>query len=316
LSELFTNKKLNADLRGLNTFITKGKNVMNYGIRNVTALFILFFVVSMLYNIQAQSQLTESSDTHPSEQNDTITIELPGLAENANKLEMILIEPGTFTMGSLANDPERHHYDWPQHEVTLSKPFYMGKFEVTQAQWEAVMGSESHKSKYRPRPDNPVEKVSWIHCQLFIRKLNQLGQGTFRLPTEAEWEYACRAGTGTRYFFGDTTNNADHYMWWSGNNFPEGTKEVGLKQPNPWGLYDMHGNVSEWCSDRFVKPYERAPFIDQQKSPSALSFILLLRNRPSRGGGFRSDAQGCRAAARFYEQSIDFHYSMGLRLVR
>ena len=277
---------------------------------------ILFHCDKESYDLQTKNPYSEVSDAKPITPGKTITIELPGLPEGAKKLEMVLIKPGTFTMGSSAEDPEHHKYEWPSHEVTISRPFYIGKYEVTQAQWEAVMGNESHHSKYRPGPDNPVEKVSWIYCQLFIRKINKLGQGTYRLPTEAEWEYACRAGTETRFFFGDTPDNADEYMWWSGNNNPKGTKEVGLKLPNPWELHDMHGNVWEWCSDRFEKPYKRDPFVDSQTAPSILSYVFLLRNRTSRGGSFGSSAQECRSTSRGYEQSVDFHYSMGLRLVR
>ena len=287
---------------------------MKYKIRSITPMFIVFIVLSMQNNWQTQSQPSESDNAHPPEAREIITIDLPGLPENVKKLEMILIEPGTFTMGSSAED--RHKYAWPPHNVTISRSFYIGKYEITQAQWEAVMGHDSHHSKYRPRPDNPVEKVSWIHCQLFIRKLNKLGQGTFRLPTEAEWEYACRAGTETRYFFGDSPENADRYIWWSGNNEPEGTKEVGLRQPNPWGLYDMLGNVTEWCADRFENPYDRGSFTDSQQSSSLLSILLPLRNRVSRGGAFGNSAEECSSTSRFYEQAIDYHYSMGVRIVR
>jgi formylglycine-generating enzyme required for sulfatase activity len=184
-----------------------------------------------------------------------ITINLPTLPKNAKELKMVLIQPGTFTMGSPKDERGRSDREWSPHKVTITKPFYMGVYEVTQAQWEAVMGKGSHRSKFRGRPDNPVEKVSWQACQKFIKRLNALGKGTFRLPTEAEWEFACRAGTNTRFSFGDALECADtkeeyckiadKHMWWSGNNGSDGTKEVGLKLPNPWGLYDMHGNVSE-----------------------------------------------------------------------
>jgi formylglycine-generating enzyme required for sulfatase activity len=234
-------------------------------------------------------------------------------------LDMVLIEPGTFMMGSSKEECGHSKFEWPLHEVTITKPFYIGKYEITQAQWEAVMGRRSHHSKFRGRLNNPVEKVSWWACQLFIRRLNALCQGTFRLPTEAEWEYACRAGTDTRFSFGDSVETADKYMWWSGNNYSKETKEVGLKKPNPWGLYDMHGNVSEWCSDLWKAPYERGPRKDPKgPTPSWFSKICPLSNHVNRGGSiyYGFGACECRSAARHYEQAIDYHYSIGLRLVR
>ncbi len=266
------------------------------------------------------------------EEQTTITVDLPGLSKDAKKLEMVLIKSGTFTMGSPKDERGRSDREWLPHKVTITKPFYMGKYEVTQAQWEAVMGRESHRSKFSGRQNNPVEKVSWRACQKFIKQLNALGEGTFRLPTEAEWEFACRAGTETQFSFGDVLECedigeayfeiADKYMWWSGNNNPYGTKEVSIKLPNPWGLYDMHGNVSEWCSDLWEAPYERGPQIDP-KGPSSgwLSRIWPLTNHVFRGGSiyygryFRGACE-CRSASRNYEQAFDFHYSLGFRLVK
>lgn len=245
-----------------------------------------------------------------------ITIQLPCLPEGAKKLEMVLIKPGSFTMGSSKKESGRRGFEWPwpPHKVTITRPFYMGIYEVTQAQWEAVMGH--NRSYFRGKPNNPVEKVTWRACQKFIKRLNALGQGTFRLPTEAEWEYACRAGAETQFSFGDSLEIADKYMWWKGNNDTNGTKEVGLKSPNPWGLYDMHGNVLEWCADRWELSTERGPQIDPQGPSSGLSFFFLFTNRVLRGGAFQSSAQECRSSFRGREQSIDFHYSLGFRLVR
>jgi RNA polymerase sigma factor (sigma-70 family) len=251
-----------------------------------------------------------------SEEQQMITIDLSRLPEDAQKLEMVLIKPGTFTMGSPREERGRSEDEWPPHKVTITKPFYMGKYEVTQAHWEAVMGSKSHRSKFRGRPNNPVEKVSWRACQKFIKRLNHLGEGTFRLPTEAEWEYACRAWTGTRFSFGDTLEDAGKYMWWSGNNTPDETKEVGLKSPNPWGLCDMHGNVLEWCSDRWEKPYARGPQIDPQGLAPGFFLFSFWTSHVYRGGSYRNDAQSCRSDYRSYEQSFDYHYSLGFRLVR
>jgi RNA polymerase sigma factor (sigma-70 family) len=253
----------------------------------------------------------------------SIAIDLPGLAGDAKKLEMVLIQPGTFTMGSPKGERGRSDKEWPPHKVTITRPFYIGKYEVTQAQWELVM--RSNRSKFRGNPNYPVEKVSWGACQKFIKRLNALGQGTFRLPTEAEWEYACRAGTETPFSFGnaagvaqreDYRQIADRYMWWQGNNEPNSTKEVGLKLPNSWGLHDMHGNVHEWCSDRWEPPHEREPQIDPQGPSSGARVLIFWTNRVFRGGCYSSGAEACRSAYRNYEQSFDYHYALGLRLVR
>jgi formylglycine-generating enzyme required for sulfatase activity len=296
----------------------------SHRLRETGLLMGLFVLAFILTGCEKDSQKTDSVQQTGSSYSDTsqesplgkkiIIVHLPGLPEDSKKMEMVLIKPGSFTMGSSEEEPGRSGSDWPLHEVTITKPFYIGKYEVTQAQWESVMGN--NPSSFRGRPDNPVEKVRWRTCQKFIKKLNSLGQGTFRLPTEAEWEYACRAGTMTRFSFGDSLENADQYMWWEGNNDPNGTKEVGLKLPNPWGLYDMHGNVQEWCEDRWHLPYERGPQINPQGPSSGSSFFFLWKNRVFRGGSFVSRAQDCRSSSRSREQSIDFHYSLGFRLVR
>lgn len=245
-----------------------------------------------------------------------ITVHLPGLPEDAKKLEMVLVKPGSFMMGSSKAEQGRKSWDrpWPSHKVTITKPFYIGKYEVTQAQWETLI--RKNRSYFRGKPNLPVEKVTWRACRKFIKRLNALGQGVFRLPTEAEWEYACRAGSEAQFSFGDSLEKADRYMWWKENNEAKGTKEVGLKMPNPWGLYDMHGNVQEWCSDRWRRAYERGPQTDPKGPSSGSTFFFLFTNRVFRGGSFESEAQDCSASRRSREQSIDFHYSLGFRLVR
>jgi formylglycine-generating enzyme required for sulfatase activity len=142
----------------------------------------------------------------------------------------------------------------PQHEVTISKPFYMGATEVTQAQYQAVMGT--NPSGYGGAT-NPVERVSWNDAAEFCRKLSEKIRQTVRLPTEAEWEYACRAGTETASSFGDSDADLGDYAWWRGNS-GDTTHPVAQKKPNAWGLYDMHGNVWEWCADWYGK-YPKGP---------------------------------------------------------
>ena len=258
-----------------------------------------------------------------------IRVYLPGLPEGAKPLEMIKIPAGTFTMGSPADERGRwvgDGYEWLPHEVTLTQGFYLGKYEVTQAQWETVMGSNPSMDSSEPQSggrygvgdDYPVYSVSWNDCQLFIERLNALGQGTFRLPTEAEWEYACRAGTETRFSFGDALECddvvvycglMDEYMWWGGNNDPYGTKAVGLKLPNPWGLYDMHGNIYEWCWDRWEYPSARGPQVDPQ-GPTSGSYRVI------RGGDWNLHAIYCRSAYRFGCIPDDRFRKHGARLLR
>ena len=173
----------------------------------------------------------------------TAMVILPSLLEGAKPLEIVLLPAGTFTMGSPTDEQDRES-DETQHVVTISQPFYIGAYEVTQAQWEALMGGNpSHNAG---NPNHPVENVSWNDCQDFILALNALVQGTFRLPTEAEWEYACRAGTTTRFYWGEDPQGA--YEWYFSNSGQQ-SQPVGQKLPNPWGLYDMGGNVLEWCLD-------------------------------------------------------------------
>ena len=183
---------------------------------------------------------------------------------NNLKLEMVLIPAGKFMMGSKMNpvDPfsnvkvdQPGMAELPQHEVTLTKPFYMGKYEVTQEQWFEIM--EKNPSEYKGRK-LPVTNVSWIDCQEFIKKLNEKTKGGYRLPTEAEWEYACRAGTTTAYSFGDkiTPKDANYYDSKLGKPVA-----VGSYKPNAFGLYDMHGNVWEWCEDLYGA-YSAAAVID------------------------------------------------------
>ena len=169
--------------------------------------------------------------------------------------------------------------------------------------------------------DIPVNNVSWIECQEFIEKINEMGLGTFRLPTEAEWEYACRAGTTTRFFYGDVLETDDleeyspiHdlYMWWCGNCVAEETPlPVGLKLPNPWGLYDIHGNVWEWCEDWWEKPWDCGPQVDPTGPETGTARVV-------RGGGALGYAQGCRSADRRCDFCTpDYQVPhIGFRLVR
>ena len=188
-----------------------------------------------------------TSPTPPATTNNPTPVELPE-SSNSIGMEFKLIPAGKFTMGS--NDGSDR--DKPAHQVTLTKPFKMGVHEVTQAQYEQVMKNNPSKVK---GADHPVVMVSWTDAMEFCRRLSELpaekaAGNVYRLPTEAEWEYACRAGTTTQFSFGDDESDLGDYAWYDDNSDGK-THPVGEKLPNAWGLYDMHGNVREWCQDRF-----------------------------------------------------------------
>ncbi|MDD2715051.1 MAG: SUMF1/EgtB/PvdO family nonheme iron enzyme [Candidatus Wallbacteria bacterium] len=227
-----------------------------------------------------------------------ITVSLTGEVS----MEFVRIPSGSLTMGSPENEPLRDT-DEVQHTVSITKDFYLGKYEVTQAQWQAVTGS--NPSHFSGNPNYPVEQVSWADCQDFIKLLNDKGKATFRLPYEAEWEYACRAGTVTPYYWGDYIDG--NHMWYFGMSSGH-THDVGQKLPNPWGLYDMSGNVWEWCND-WYGDYTASPAVDPAGSESGPAHVL-------RGGSWLSFSQYCRSASRVYFNP-DYHMTMhlGLRLV-
>ena len=156
-------------------------------------------------------------------------------------MEFVAIRPGTFMMGE-------DRGDIPRHREVIARPFYLGKHEVTQQQWQAVMGNNPSLHK---DPKRPVERVNWDDCLAFLNKMNEnFGHTgmTFALPTEAQWEYACRAGDTTKFGTADDPEKIGQYAWLGANSGVE-THPVGQKKPNDWGLYDMHGNVAEWCAD-------------------------------------------------------------------
>ena len=222
------------------------------------------------------------------------------------KLEMVLIPAGEFLMGS--PDADKNAYDWekPQHRVRITKPFFLGKYPVTQEQWEAVMGGNPSHFK---GPQNPVERVSWDDCQEFLEKSNSLPSkgGEFQLPTEAQWEYACRAGSKTRCCFGDNESGLGEYAWYDKNSGKK-THPVGEKKPNAWGLYDMHGNVWEWCADWF-DGYD-AKAADDPAGPRTGS------NRVGRGGSWDAPAGRCVSAYRYDRRPGNRYSYLGLRLSR
>ena len=224
----------------------------------------------------------------------TKTISLPG----GETLEMIWCEPGSFMMGSPVAEEGRFD-DEPLHPVTLTKGFWLGKYEVTQRQWQSVMGDNPSKFK---NPDHPVEGVSWEDCNAFISRLNVVLGGVARFPTEAEWEYACRAGSS-----GAVSGNGQlmEMAWYDANSGNE-THDVGKNLANAWGFYDMHGNVLEWCYDWFGK-LDTLSHIDP-KGPPTGSFRVL------RGGCWFFYARDCRSAYRLKRDPALRNAIYGFRL--
>ena len=210
------------------------------------------------------------------------------LGENVS-MKLILIPAGKFTMGSPDSETDRDGDEGPQHEVTITKPFYMGVYEVTQEQYEQVMGQNPSSFK---SPRNPVENVFWNDAVAFCEKVSRNTGRNLRLPTEAECEYACRAGTNTRFSFGESDTDLGDHAWYWGNSAHK-THPVGQKKPNPWGLYDMHGNVWEWCQDAWHGNYNGAP-----TDGSAWTSGGDSPHRVRRGGSWYVNANGCRSADR------------------
>jgi formylglycine-generating enzyme required for sulfatase activity len=191
---------------------------------------------------------------------------------NSIGVEFVLIPAGSFMMGTDRVAEEEFDNETPQHKVNISKPFYLGKYEVTQRQWTAVMdGNPSH---FRGG-SKPVEHVSWDDVQEFVLRLNQKeGHKRYRLPTEAEWEYAARAGTTSTWSFGEDASQLGQYAWCNGNSGDK-THPVGQKQPNPWGLYDIYGSVYEWVQDWYGEQYySGSPSSDPRGPSSGLGRVL------------------------------------------
>jgi formylglycine-generating enzyme required for sulfatase activity len=209
---------------------------------------------------------------------------------------MVLIKAGTFRR--------------LKHSVTISRDFWLGKYEVTQAEYAGLMGK--NPSHFKDKPDAPVEKISYFdamaYCSALTQRERQAGRlptgYEYRLPTEAEWEYACRAGTTNQFSFGDTATDADQYAW-TWENSGGSTHPVGQKRPNPWGLHDIHGNVWEWCLDWFTE-YPATDTIDPA-GPAQGKFKVF------RGGGWNNDALFARSANRFMMAPANGIHFVGFR---
>jgi len=235
-------------------------------------------------------------------------------------IDMILIEPGEFWMGSLDTDPQASDDEKPRHKVKITQPFSLGKTKITQAEYEDVTGN--NPSAFRPERrargkdtgQNPVESIGWHDAIRFCNLLSErhglapyyqidgtnvqvLGGIGYRLPTEAEWEFACRAGTTTRWYFGDNPADLKEHAWFDGDSF-QTTHPVATKKANPWGLFDMHGNVSEWCWDRYDPTYyKRSPVADPTGSSQG-------ETRVHRGGAWNMAAAQTRGGGRDARLSV------------
>jgi formylglycine-generating enzyme required for sulfatase activity len=246
---------------------------------------------------------------------ETDTVMLPG----AVPLEMVWIHGGTFMMGRYADEQDSLDREDPRHQVTVPG-FWMGKYELTKRQWQAVMGTTpwSGYDHVLDDLDSPAVWVSWDDAKAFITELNMDTGLTFRLPSEAEWEYACRADTTTttRFYWGDDTSYTliDDYAWWWGNAWDADEQYahvVGLKLPNAFGLYDMSGNVLEWCEDDWHYGYTGAPTNGSAWVDSPRGSYRMIR-----GGRWNDYGYDCRSASRTYSYPSYTYIGFGFRLSR
>ena len=238
--------------------------------------------------IQSESQMSQK-------------LKRPQVVFNRLGMAFRLIPAGEFIMGGPQSALTGHG---PCHRVHISQSFYLGSHLVTQGQWEAVMGR--NPSHFKGGPEHPVERVSWDDVQQFLQRLNEReATGTYRLPSEAEWEYACRAGSTTAYYLGEDVDQLDAYGWYGGKM--ESTQPVGQKLPNAWGLHDLLGNVWEWCHDG-RRTYTVAAVVDPMGPTEAGA------ERAIRGGSWNSPAHGVRERCAFAPDARYGH--IGFRCLR
>ena len=250
----------------------------------------------------------------------------PGdVVTNSIGMKLIYIPAGSFVMGSRHSEAQltkeynqKEGYfasEFPQHQVRICEGFWMGQTEVTQGQYKSVMNAQpwSRNPVVEESANNPAIWVTWEDAAAFCRKLSQQEGKTYRLPTEAEWEYTCRAGTTTRFSFGDSSSSLGDYAWFENNAMFVDQKyahAVGQKKPNPWGMYDMHGNVWEWCSDWYKEDYYAQAHRDNPKGPTTGT------SRSLRGGAWNHGGEDLRCSYRRYSSPGGRHLNVGFRVVR
>jgi Uncharacterized conserved protein len=249
---------------------------------------------------------------------------------NSLNMELVLIPEGTFYMGSPFTEKGREKDEGPLHRVTIQKPFYISKYEVTEEQWWTIMADSEYKVTQSPwvtikhypslnykgfkGENRAMCRVSWDDSQLFIKDLNEREEtDKYRLPSDAEWEYCCRAGSQDMYCFGNNESLLANYAWFSTDDWNDwsGPQPVGQKKPNSWGLYDMHGNVQEWVQDTWHGSYEGVPNDGRAWEDSSEIYRIM------RGGNGGLNAYSCRSASRSRAEPHEFDYeNFGFRIVR
>ena len=268
-----------------------------------TSLSVVFGITDdATYGVVAEEPILTEPQTDPNTPKEK-TIDMG----NGITMEFIPIPAGEFDMGSPLTERDRDNDEGPVHRVKISRPFYMSKYEVTQEQYYAVAKSKPSRFKQEGRP---VDSVSWDQANIFCRKLSEIKGGSYRLPTEAEWEYSCRAGSQDRFYFGDdpTYSQIEQFAYCSENS-DSATHPVGEKKPNPFGLYDMHGNVWEWCGDWYAADYyQHSIAVDPHGPQKGKSRVL-------RGGGWFRSARYCRSANRSGLEPYYIRNHVGFRVV-
>ncbi len=254
-------------------------------------LIILLLLTGCASGIQVQIKSPNPDDGFP-----------PSYTDKYTGIEFILLPSGSFTMGSPDTEKGRDGDEGPTHTVTLDS-FYISKYEITQAQWEKVVGN--NPSHFKGYPGLPVENISWDNVQEFLKRLNKKTGLKYCLPTEAQWEYACRSGTQTPFCCGSDNKTLNEYAWFSINSGGE-THPVGLRRPNRWGIYDMHGNVNEWIGDG-----RRGYLSREEHNPRGVhSSVKALY----RGGCWLYPAYLCRSANRMTVEKKFKSHIIGFRL--
>ncbi len=239
----------------------------------------------------------------------TLSVYLP---QNVT-IKLVKIRKGSFLMGS-SEALWSLTTEQPEHYVNINYDFYMGKYEITKSQWNAIMNPGKPFNKY---DFTPIENLSWLDCKNFISKINKLNLGTFRLPTESEWEYVCRSDSSLRFSFGNSdcsqnicsTCELSEYSWWCGNNTNFGIKKIGLKKPNNFGIFDMYGNAYEWCEDSWHDNYLNAPGDGSAWLKDNEDYGVV------RGGYWDSNAQSCRNSSRYRMLKDSKDEPIGLRII-